>query len=300
MKPIAGEKVPKEVFDPLKVIPPPDLSLRKPCSNELFEFIRNLYAYPKSDLDPKIESSLEWSESTTVEKVSFNDSYGEERITAYLFIPRKAHPPFQTLFYHPGSGAWAMSSIFEYGTIKNREVELLTKNGRAFVFPVFKGTFERRGKPIQYEKLMIRIYRDMGRCVDYVETRSEFDKEKFAYQGLSTGIGPVFAALEKRFKVALFLSGGIPWWNYSPDQYAQERDIINFAPRVRIPVLMQNGKQDYVYGLETSIMVLFNLLGTPGKDKFLLLYETGHSVWLLNEYRKDMFDFLDKYLGPAK
>ena len=75
--------------------------------------------------------------------------------------------------------------------------------------------------------------------------------------------------------------------------------MINFAPRARIPILMQNGRYDYSFPLESTIRGLFNLLGTPQKDKYLRIYETGHSVWLLNEYRKDTFDFLDKYLGPT-
>jgi tetratricopeptide (TPR) repeat protein len=40
--------------------------------------------------------------------------------------------------------------------------------------------------------------------------------------------------------------------------------------------------------------------GPPDKDKHLRVYPTGYSVWLLNEYRRDIFDFLDKYLGPVK
>jgi hypothetical protein len=38
-------------------------------------------------------------------------------------------------------------------------------------------------------------------------------------------------------------------------------------------------------------------MGTPDKDKALLIKETGHSVWRLNETRKDAFDWYDKYLG---
>jgi len=76
--------------------------------------------------------------------------------------------------------------------------------------------------------------------------------------------------------------------------------MINFAPRIKIPVLMQNGKYDYMFPWEKTILPLFDLLETPAKDKTLISYETGHSIWLLNEYRKDMFGFLDKYLGPLK
>ena len=308
MKSLPGQDVPPETASPLEVVPPPDFSKLKPCSDETFEIYRRLYAYTKTDLAAKVESTQDWSEYTVLEKVSFDDAYGEERVVAYLFIPRKGKPPFQTVLYFPGTGAWRLDSIFDYGTVKNREVELFTKNGRAFVFPIFKGTFERRTKPIekvttQYLRDdMIRWYRDMARCLDYLETRPEFDRRKYAYEGLSEGawVGPLFAALETRFKAAIFLSGGIWRREYEPERYVPERDMINFAPRVKIPVLMQDGKYGYQFPLETSVKVLYNLLGTPEKDKHLLLYETGHYVWLLNEYRKDMFDFLDEYLGPVK
>jgi serine/threonine protein kinase/dienelactone hydrolase len=315
LKYIAEKNEPGEALASIEVIPPPDFNKNKPCSDEVYEIYKRLYAYTKTDLAAKIESIQEWSEYTTIEKVSFNDAYGQERVFSYFFIPCKAEPPFQTVIYVPGASAWDdLDSVFDYGTVKNREVELFTKSGRAFVFPVFKGTFERRMKPIpkstpQYLRdYYIQLYRDLARTIDYLETRPEFDKEKLAYQGLSSGAvwGPLFASLERRLKAAIFLSGGIwaygePWsTSYSPENYMPERDMINFAPRVKIPVLMQNGKYDYMFPWETTIVALYNLLGTPEKDKKLISYETGHSVWLHNEYRKDMFDFLDQYLGPAK
>jgi hypothetical protein len=62
---------------------------------------------------------------------------------------------------------------------------------------------------------------------------------------------------------------------------------------------MQSGRFDVYFALETNIRPFFRLLGTPDRDKDLRVYPTGHSVWLLNEYRKDMLDFLDKHLGPV-
>ncbi len=38
------------------------------------------------------------------------------------------------------------------------------------------------------------------------------------------------------------------------------------------------------------------LLGTPQKDKYLNLYETGHTATSPKSF-KDILDFLDKYLG---
>ena len=40
------------------------------------------------------------------------------------------------------------------------------------------------------------------------------------------------------------------------------------------------------------------LLGTPDKDKYLKLYETGH-IAISPQSFKDILDFLDKYLGPV-
>ncbi len=307
MKIIDGEGDPEEVYDPIKVIPPPDFSQRKPCSDEVFEIIRGEYTYTKSDLNSKIESKQDWSEHTRIEKVSYDDAQGG-RALAYLFLPRQGPPPFQAIVYYPGGSAWLLESILDYGTLKNGEIECINKNGRALVFPVLRGAFERKGQPNvrlspqTWRETLISDYREIARCLDYLEKRSDFDKEKFAYYGLSAGacLGPKDIALEKRFKAAIFVGGGI-WANYySENRYTAETDMINFAPRVKVPVLMQNGRYDCLLPMESGIKGLYSLLGTPEKDKHLLLYETGHSVWLVNEYRKDLLDFLDRYLGPVE
>lgn len=309
MKEIPGAEGPSDAFGPLQVPHLPDFPKVIPCSDEVFAVYRNLYQYAESGLAPKIESALKWSEDTTVEKVTVRDAYGEDRVPMYLFLPRHGRPPFQTIVYYPGDSAWELKSVFEYGTVKSREVELFTKSGRAFVFPLYRGTFERAWSPAvpnsvdQRREIRIHEYRDLARCLDYLETRPELDHDKVAYQGLSSGAtrGFVFIALEKRIKAAVLMGGGIYAGEYIPPSlYTPERDIINFAPRVRIPVLMQDGRYDFLLPWETAIKPLFALLGTPAKDKQLIAYESGHSVWFLNQYRKDIFDFLDKHLGPVR
>ena len=52
-----------------------------------------------------LESGDNSSESSRMEKVSFDAAYGKERITAYLFLPKNSSPPFQTIVYFPGSYA---------------------------------------------------------------------------------------------------------------------------------------------------------------------------------------------------
>jgi dipeptidyl aminopeptidase/acylaminoacyl peptidase len=109
----------------------------------------------------------------------------------------------------------------------------------------------------------------------------------------------VLGALETRFQAIVAIGGGAQTNRRgSAVQYYPELDQINFLPRVRIPFLLANGKYDYGTPVETNLKVFMNLLGTPEKDKYLKLYETGHIAFSPQSF-KDILDFLDKYLGPV-
>lgn len=137
--------------------------------------------------------------------------------------------------------------------------------------------------------------KDLGRSLDYLETRPDMDVGRIAYFGNSLGaaVGPQLIAVEPRFKAALLISGG------SFEKVPAEVDSWNFAPRVRIPVLMLNGRDDFLFPVESSQLPLFRLLGTPGKDKRHLLYEGGHGVITHSDVIKEALDWLDRYLGPV-
>ncbi len=79
-----------------------------------------------------------------------------------------------------------------------------------------------------------------------------------------------------------------------------EVDSWNFAPRVRIPVPMLNGRGDFIFPLETGQRPLFHILGTPEKDKVHKLYEGGHDIFSRMDVFKDMQEWLDRYLGPVQ
>ena len=59
---------------------------------------------------------------------------------------------------------------------------------------------------------------------------------------------------------------------------------------------MLNGKYDMHYNYDSSVKPMFDLLGTPAKDKRLVLYETDHFI-PGNELVKESLGWLDKYLG---
>ncbi len=74
---------------------------------------------------------------------------------------------------------------------------------------------------------------------------------------------------------------------------------MNFALHVKAPVLMINGRYDFVFPLETCQDPMFRVLGTPAADKKHILYDTGHMPALL-PMMKDTLDWFDHYLGPVK
>jgi alpha-beta hydrolase superfamily lysophospholipase len=81
-------------------------------------------------------------------------------------------------------------------------------------------------------------------------------------------------ATENRFRVAVFLSGGLTTGRSLP-----EADPFNFAPRVEIPVLMLNGFHDYFFPVESGQNPLFDRLGIDPEHKRHVVFEDdGHSL----------------------
>jgi pimeloyl-ACP methyl ester carboxylesterase len=78
-----------------------------------------------------------------------------------------------------------------------------------------------------------------------------------------------------------------------------EVDQINFLPRIYQPILMLNGKYDMYFPVEISQKPMYNFLGTPEKDKKILIYDTGHLVPRTDLIRETLA-WYDKYLGPVK
>ena len=117
--------------------------------------------------------------------------------------------------------------------------------------------------------------KDTSRAVDYLQSRPDIDRDRIAYVGLSWGaaMGPLYVAVEPRFKAGIFYVGGFYLQRSLP-----EVDPFNFAPRVTVPVLMLNGKFDFFFPEATSQLPMFNTLGTPPADKRRVVYDTGHNI----------------------
>ena len=122
----------------------------------------------------------------------------------------------------------------------------------------------------------------------------DVDHERIAYYGLSMGAdeGAIVGAVENRMRTLVLVAAGLD------DGLPPEVDGLNYAPRVRVPVLMINGRYDFTEPFETSQQPLFRLLGSPAKDKKHVVFDSGHvPPW--PDVVRETLDWLDRYLGPV-
>ena len=125
------------------------------------------------------------------------------------------------------------------------------------------------------------------------------DAERIGYFGVSRGAsfaGAINLAIEKRIDAAVLASGGA--WIHSP--LHPMIDLINYAPRITIPVLMLSGRYDHIYPYEQSQKRVFNLLGTPADKKAQIAYDTGHFTMPPNRVAADVTDWFDRHLGRVR
>lgn len=287
-----------------------DFNLKKPVSDEVFRIYKEQFAYDKGELNSVIEKREKNPDGWIHEVISFDAAYGKEKIIAHLFLPEGKEPPFQTVIYFPGSAStWMPSSegienYYEFTMF----LSFLIRNGRAVMYPVYKGTFE-RGTPesmallnipaqslsYAFTEITIHEVKDFCRSIDYLQSRADIDGQKLAYMGMSWGgnMGAFIPAVEDRIGASVLIAGGLMGLG-RPEVYD-----CNYVGRVRVPTLMLNGKYDAILPPELSQRPMFELLGTPVEHKKYILYETDHIPPRI-EFIKETLAWLDKYLGPVK
>ncbi len=297
---INSKEIPPKALEPFRESGLRDYYTEKPVSSAIFESYKQLYMYDLIPLDPIIEWRDEKHEDWIKERISFNAAYDNERMIAFLFLPKSADPPYQTVILFPGSG---VISITNSEDLQTGVIDFIVKNGRAVIYPIYKGTHERgdggvtwpKGNSYQESALTIKQVKDLRRSLDYLETRTDIDLNKLGYYGYSWGgkLGGLIPALEDRINVSILYLGGMR------GQKRPEIDEINFVSRISIPVLMLNGRFDFTFPLKACVIPMFKLLRTPERSKRLVLYDTDHFI-PRNERIKESLDWLDKYLGPVK
>jgi eukaryotic-like serine/threonine-protein kinase len=266
--------------------------------DETYKVFLNLHAYTKSDLDARVERVDQSPQSWRRETATFRTAYGNERVIAHLFLPKNTPPPYQVVAIMGGS---TITDDLKRVEDFDYPYEFIVRSGRAVIIPAYSGTLERGPSPfalpaVQERERALRWSMDLGRSIDYLETRPDIDTRKLGFYGVSMGAthGVRLVAVDTRFKAAVFVSGGL-----MRNQPA-ETDSWNFAPRVHIPVLMVNGRNDFIFPVDTNQKPLFEALGTREPDKKDILYEGGHSNLVTRpDLIGEVLNWFDRYLGPV-
>ena len=266
-----------------------------PVSDEIFNVMRRQYAYDRGPLNVVVEAT-EQTETWRKHVVAFDTAYSGERMRAYLFLPKTGPPPYETVVFFPAPDAFQLRSSRDMSL---SAMEFIVASGRAFLYPVYKGTYERgthgENGPNDERDLRVAWSRDLGRAIDYLETRVDIDRSRLALYGISDGADAVviLTALEPRLKASVLQATGIG------DGAVPEIDLVNYAPRIRIPTLMLNGRYDFGSPVETQQDPLFALLGSPPDQKRHRVFESGHSL-TIDDVRGEILPWLDRYLGPVQ
>jgi formylglycine-generating enzyme required for sulfatase activity/dienelactone hydrolase len=279
-----------------------DFSKVTPASDAVFAAYSAMYSYDKTPLDAKVEGLPEDSEHWTRQKVTFNTAYDKQRMAAYLFLPKRVRPPFQVVAFFPSARVNQLRSSDELGDLTF--MDYVVESGRAVVYPIYQYLYERQAQgtsepaePTVARQMVIDWSKDLGRTLDYLATREDIDVGRVGYLGVSQGaaLGVILAAMEPRLNAVVLLDGG--FFQYEP---IAGTDQVDFAPRLKRPVLMVNGRYDWTFPPAGSQNPLFDLLGTAPADKRHVLFDTPHDVRVRREdLTKEVLGWFDAYLGKV-
>ena len=126
-------------------------------------------------LDAKVLETVE-EDDWTRELVRMNAAYAGDTLLVYLFLPKLGRKPWPAVVYFPPGAA-----IHQVApqNLQVRSFDFLIKSGRAVLYPVYKGTYQRRDSLKNDTQDTTNFWRDhvvmwakdMRRGIDYLETR---------------------------------------------------------------------------------------------------------------------------------
>jgi hypothetical protein len=272
----------------------------RPASDAVFRAYGLLYAYDTTlALNAKLGGTVGETPDWIEQRITVDAAYGRQRLPIYLFLPKRVHPPYQVVTFFPSARVLDMTDSRSLGD--TAFFNYVIESGRALAYPIYQNTYERRirdarpraGEPVP---IATQRYQDLARTIDYLATRSDIDTAREAYLGVSMGSaeGVIDATLlQRHLKTAVFLDGG-----YFLDKPTAGHDQADFAPRLKLPVLMVNGRYDFAFPVEEAQLPLFRMLGAPASDKAHLTLDTPHDVAARPaELVPAVLGWLDKYLG---
>ncbi len=242
------------------------------------------------------------------ETVSLATGYDEGRFRLQLFLPLGRPPPWQVVFFLPHAGYFRVpedSTAFDPSATSQR-LDFIIKAGRALALVVFDGTFERRWPDTRRAamsegeryRILLRHHREeIGRALDYLQGRRDFDAARAGVLGISFGSQDMMAllAVEPRLGPAVLIGGGV----YLLPGLPVTEQPFNYYPHVRQPVLMLSGRWD-IDVRPVAQEAMLRLLGSPEDQKKRVVFDVGHGWVPQNQFVRETLDWYDRYLGSVR
>lgn len=266
---------------------------------------RGLFAYDRqAPFNAEIALAQPVSPPCRMERVTIDAAYDGQRMDVLMYLPDSASfkPPYQAVVIFPTGSALIRRSSSD---IPADWLHLyLVRSGRVVVMPVYNGMWERGPLPYEWNWTISSLpvfewAKDWMRTADYIRTRQDIDKARIAFFGYSLGgVAGVFmsGAEELPFHACVLRAGGIPIYEEPPP----ERDPVHYLPRITIPMLMINGKNDWLLPFDASIRPMFDLIGTPPAAKRLAAVYEGHHGIPEDRLEREIIRFLDQYFGAPQ
>jgi formylglycine-generating enzyme required for sulfatase activity len=270
----------------------------RPVGPAEFQALLEHYRYDPRPANPRGRTVLETPD--WIRERLWIDGPKGDSVLVYLFLPRNAEPPYQTLVHIASSAAFGQSSVPQ---VVEEIAAGLIKGGRAIISPVLTGMVEHQGtanvrpppQSVEFRDLMVWHATEMRLAMDYAVTRPDIDSTRLGYIAMSLGAGSrlPLAAVDPRFRAVVLLGAGI-------DERVQptlpEAANFNFAPYIEAPKLVINGRQDEEHPWQTRGKPLWDLFREP--KELLLADGAGHLVPV--DVRTPRINaFLDRTLGPV-
>ena len=116
----------------------------QPVPDDVFEAFRRAYDYERRQ-QPNVERSVaEGRDGIRHEVITLDAPYDGDRLILHVYLPCRVPPPYQTVVFFPGQGA-TLFKTYSHESTDVVHAETVVDTGRAVVFPVYSGTYERGG-----------------------------------------------------------------------------------------------------------------------------------------------------------
>jgi hypothetical protein len=229
----------------------------------------------KTPLDARIEQTYGYP----VDARAHRSTASTARARRVSLPPHNAPRPLQVIHLIPAGDVAA--GFRPLPDAMDDRMAPFVKAGRAAFGVVLEGYVERLrpagavlpdSSTVEFAEMIVSRLTELRRGLDYLDTRTDIDTTRMAALAPSAGsrLGLILGAVETRYRAFVFVGAGL-----SPADrgISAAANPINFAPHIRAPKLIVQGRYDEDTPARTQSGPLFKLLPEP---KWMTLYDGGH------------------------